>query len=551
MKAKNKVSKTQSRTTEEQTRITRRSLRRNISTTSPSSPRPVVEVYLDTNLNKTKRACKNNVNNSVSSTKDQLQKIKDETKIHLTSNHLDTYSRTWPEIVFEKSKINTVNCNPHLWPLQHDCSKNIFHFITNSSIGRLSYRNKQSLEKSSLSTIGNYDVFTAQQPYQSRITSIEWHPRINNYFCIGSKHGDLGFFRLDYEDRLSWKPSRVKSYNGIGPGGYISAMKFHPTENNQFYTSSLDGKVCHGDLEKDTEHGQKVFLNTCTWERWFCSLDVNNRENFIAAGSNVGHTHLLSRMGETIWEKRLHNQKVSHLEFSPCESHLLCSASLDHTVRIWDLRMIDEKKPLACLHHEKGINSAYFSLTDGTRLLTTDQGDNMHIYRAPFWHLETDIRHPHRFFQHITPIKAQWHPFTDIVMCGRFPDERNYSHLGDKRAIDFFDASLGEMVLSLKNVYYNNITSLCKFNNTGNVLLTAMGYNMLLWSASNSYEVSDDNSGKDIKKPKTSLAGFNSKTNGKSKRDWDKKSLTKLNVTDKRKIKDAKKGCGGKKQKRN
>ena len=49
---------------------------------------------------------------------------------------------------------------------------------------------------------------------------------------------------------------------------------------------------------------------------------------------------------------------------------------------------------------------AYFSRTNGCRLLTTDQNNQVRVYLAPEWHLEKTILHPHRFFQHITPIKV-------------------------------------------------------------------------------------------------------------------------------------------------
>ena len=51
---------------------------------------------------------------------------------------------------------------------------------------------------------------------------------------------------------------------------------------------------------------------------------------------------------------------------------------------------------------------AYFSLTDGTRLLTTDQHNEICVYSSPNWHQERTIVHPHRFFQHITPIKVRF-----------------------------------------------------------------------------------------------------------------------------------------------
>ncbi|KAI8796077.1 DNA damage-binding protein 2 [Biomphalaria glabrata] len=506
---------------------------------------------------KVKKSQKKPIANITVSNLNHAEKTNGETEFESTSTHhkmIGSCTRSWPVLDFENHRSEIVNCTPHLWPLHHDCSKNIFHYITNNSLGRPTYGNKMAIDRKTLSAIEDYDVFSAQQPYHSRITAIEWHPKMDNHFCVGSKHGDLGYYRLKYKDSQSMKIKRIKSFTGIGPGGYISAMKFHPTDDNKFFTASLDGKVSLGDMENDTELGQKVFLNTCSWERWYCSLDAHKTDNLVVAGSNAGHTHLLSRTGDVIWDKRLHSQKVSHLEFSPCEPHLLCSASLDHTVRMWDLRMVNEKKPLSCLHHDKGINSAFFSLTDGTRLLTTDQGDNIRIYRAPFWQLETDIRHPHRFFQHITPIKAYWHPLSDTIMCGRFPDEKNYPDLGDKRAIDFFNPCTGVMVYSLKNVHYNNITSLCKFNNTGNVLLSAMGYNMLLWSTSASQEVSEDHCAKDKKQARETLENQMSKekiqlTCDKSK---DKKiSKLQLNIKDKRKSKDNDVDKASKKRKRN
>lgn len=50
---------------------------------------------------------------------------------------------------------------------------------------------------------------------------------------------------------------------------------------------------------------------------------------------------------------------------------------------------------------------AYFSPTDGAKLLSTDQHNEIRVYSCSDWtkpqHL---IPHPHRQFQHLTPIKA-------------------------------------------------------------------------------------------------------------------------------------------------
>ena len=59
-----------------------------------------------------------------------------------------------------------------------------------------------------------------------------------------------------------------------------------------------------------------------------------------------------------VWSSRLHKQKVNHLEFSPREEWLLCSASVDQTVQFWDIRMLkDRSSSLATLKHDKPVNS--------------------------------------------------------------------------------------------------------------------------------------------------------------------------------------------------
>ena len=52
------------------------------------------------------------------------------------------------------------------------------------------------------------------------------------------------------------------------------------------------------------------------------------------------------------------------------------------------------------------------------RLLTTDQNSEIRIYRSPLFHMERVIQHPHRCFQHITPIKVDSTHITGILYQG-------------------------------------------------------------------------------------------------------------------------------------
>lgn len=133
----------------------------------------------------------------------------------------------------------------------------------------------------------------------------------------------------------------------------------------------------------------------------------------------------------------------------------------------------------------------------------------INTYRGPVWYEETVIKHPHRHFQHLTPIKANWHPLEDIVVCGRYPDKRNISkyHYEDLykkplnckiyfyasvtesdgvsdtglRTIDFFDATNGKLLLQHHTPTFNHIVSLSKFNSLGDTLACGAGRYVVIW----------------------------------------------------------------------
>lgn len=121
----------------------------------------------------------------------------------------------------------------------------------------------------------------------------------------------------------------------------------------------------------------------------------------------MGHVILTNTDGKELWNLRMHKKKVAHVALNPCCDWLLATASIDQTVKIWDLRQIKGKDSfLFSLPHRHPVNSACFS-PDGARLLTTDQNNEIRVYSASQWDSPLSlISHPHRHFQHLTPIKV-------------------------------------------------------------------------------------------------------------------------------------------------
>ena len=102
----------------------------------------------------------------------------------------------------------------------------------------------------------------------------------------------------------------------------------------------------------------------------------------MVAGNNRGMVTLLSLEGEKIWDKKLHKAKCNFVQFSERQSWMMVTTSTGAdrlcagtgSVKVWDIRNIQgPQSALAELHHDKAVNSAYFSPQSGDKLLTTDQ----------------------------------------------------------------------------------------------------------------------------------------------------------------------------------
>ncbi|XP_072842127.2 DNA damage-binding protein 2 isoform X3 [Pogona vitticeps] len=239
-------------------------------------------------------------------------------------------------------------------------------------------------------------------------------------------------------------------------------------------------------------HSYRLFRTASHFDRRITCLEWHpTHPSTVAVGSKGGDIILwdyevLNKACfiKGIWNLKLHKKKVTHVEFNSRCDWLMATASVDRTVKIWDLRNIKDKS--SCLHvlpHDKPVNAAYFSPIDGAKLLSTDQYNEIRVYSSSDWskpqHL---IPHPHRQFQHLTPIKATWHPRYDLIVAGRYPDPHFPGYTSNElRTVDIFDGNSGEMVCQLHDSNASGIISLNKFNPMGDTLASGMGFNILIW----------------------------------------------------------------------
>ncbi|XP_017547458.1 DNA damage-binding protein 2 isoform X2 [Pygocentrus nattereri] len=346
------------------------------------------------------------------------------------------------------------------------------HYIYKSSLGEgIRSHLRQCLQEPFIRLLDSYRLQRTASPFDRRVTCLEWHPSHPSTLAVGSKGGDIILWDYDVLNKTTF-------IQGMGAGGSVTGMKFNQFNTNQLFTSSVGGTTALWDFNGSMI---RVFAQTDSWDYWYCCVDVSVSRQMLVTGDNGGRLLLLGLDGKEIFGEKLHKGKVTHAEFNPRCDWLMVTASVDSTVKLWDLRNIKDKSSF--LHemvHKKPVNSAYFNPTDSTKLLTTDQMNEIRIYSSCDWSKPAQvIVHPHRQFQHLTPIKATWHPIYDLIVAGRYPDDRVFPD--DERTVDVFDANTGRLVHQLRDPNTHGIVSLNKFSPVGDALASGMGYNILIW----------------------------------------------------------------------
>lgn len=312
-----------------------------------------------------------------------------------------------------------------------------------------------------LNTSQHWKVYKTASPFTRRVTCARWHPQYPDVVAFGAHSGDI---LLWHYDSPSVNDPVIK---GVGMGyGCITEMRFHPDDPGYIYTSAVDGRFCLQDFEG---RQSQVYLDTMEIAYWWCSFDISRNHGLIIVGDNHGNAALLDSDGRSIGTyKRLHKEKIKHLEFCPARPWMMATASVDRTVALWDIRMLKEgavkgspllksPKPITVMKHGGPVTSCYFDPIHGSRLLTTAQNEEIRVYDSHNgWEEPTvTVNHPHRHFQHMTDIRATWHPlYADLCVVGRYPRKED----DDKtHSVDLIDLVSGQRVGYFYSPHLSNI----------------------------------------------------------------------------------------------
>lgn len=208
----------------------------------------------------------------------------------------------------------------------------------------------------------------------------------------------------------------------------ITSFVFSSVDANAVYTSSYDSSIRKMDLEKGTS--VQVFAPADPTEDLpISALDQAPGEPdllyFSTLDGGVGRYDIRDPSSHELWT--LSASKIGGFSLHPLQPHLLATASLDRTLKIWDLRKItgkgDLRHPALLGEHESRLSVSHASWSAGGHIATSSYDDTIKIYDfsavASSWKPGHDIdykamlpthqvRHNNQTGRWVTILKPQW-----------------------------------------------------------------------------------------------------------------------------------------------
>ncbi len=210
----------------------------------------------------------------------------------------------------------------------------------------------------------------------------------------GDKEGNMGVFdasqspEVDEEDEEADYPHPVISAFKMH-ARTITSFHFHPGDSNAVYSASYDSSIRKLDLVKGVS--VDVFAPADADEDLpISAIDMGaNDPNLIffstLQGSFGRHDLRTQAKDAEIWS--LLDHKIGGFSLHPLHPHLFATASLDRTLKIWDLRRITGKgnlrHPALLGEHESRLSVSHASWSSGGQVATSSYDDTIKIYNFP------------------------------------------------------------------------------------------------------------------------------------------------------------------------
>ncbi|KAA8913624.1 WD repeat-containing protein [Sphaerosporella brunnea] len=241
-----------------------------------------------------------------------------------------------------------------------------------------------------------------------RIYHLSFHPTTTKPLIFaGDKVGNFGILSCapdsgsDEPDITQFKPHART----------ISSFFIPPSAPETLYTASYDASVRRLDLNA----GKSIEVYVHPQEAPFSAINALdegcNTLLFSTLEGEIGRYDIRTKDPAEVWQ--CSDKKIGGCHMLPTDRNYFATASLDRTVKIWDLRKMDA--PIATHDSRLSVSSAQWSSTG--KLATTSYDDTVKIYNPDLAKLargdveleaEHSIPHNNQTGRWVTILRAVW-----------------------------------------------------------------------------------------------------------------------------------------------
>ena len=270
-----------------------------------------------------------------------------------------------------------------------------------------------------------------------RVYSLGFHPTAEKPLIFaGDKMGNLGLFDASQIAPEVKAEDSGDDEEGDLPEPAITAFKLHsrtissflfPADPNFLYSGSYDSSVRKLDLQKGV--AVEVYApSSMDDDEPISGIDIPSTDPnvmyFSTLNGSFGRHDIRTPSDTEIWQ--LTDKKIGGFSLHPLHPHLAATASLDRTLRIWDLRKVtgkgDARKPSMLGEHTSSLSVSHAAWSAAGHVATASYDNTVKIHSFPSagsWKVghELDeskieptavIKHNNQTGRWVTILKAQW-----------------------------------------------------------------------------------------------------------------------------------------------
>lgn len=162
----------------------------------------------------------------------------------------------------------------------------------------------------------------------------------------------------------------------------ISCMHTHPSNPGTLFTGSYDSSIRSIDLQKQKAveiYGPKDKMEDSPVSGIDMSASDPNVIYFTTLHGSFGqHDYRAPSSNTKLYD--LSEKKIGGFTLNPIAPHYLATASLDRTMKLWDLRKITKSLPTLVGEHESRLSVSHASFNSAGQVATSSYDDTIKIH---------------------------------------------------------------------------------------------------------------------------------------------------------------------------